>query len=280
MGNILYTTKGCTRCKIVKNFLEQNGIPYIEKDIRGEGKEEFQDFYKANRNKIYRGSNGIEFPIFTNGIELRQGIGPSIAFLYGGKNLDKFFKIGVLHKEWVDGITISEGSSMYTEDFLWVLRHIKNNNMKIQLSTNGKNSEILKRVLDEKLADDVIMTILGPFNLYTAILGEATDIKDIERSIILLPKFPKYRFEVHINPIISNGTSSEVSYLSTDEMAEIANQVEKLTGTKRNPFFIIIPENMKNDVEIIKEYKLGSIFAYRTAARKHQVLAEIEKKSS
>ena len=70
MSNLLFTATGCTRCKIVKSFLDEQGISYTEKDVRSDGKEEFQAFYKANRSSIYRSPEGIEFPIFTDGAEL------------------------------------------------------------------------------------------------------------------------------------------------------------------------------------------------------------------
>ena len=55
----IYTATGCTRCKIVKRFMEERDITYVEKDMKAEGKEEFQSFYKANRSAIFRDRKSV-----------------------------------------------------------------------------------------------------------------------------------------------------------------------------------------------------------------------------
>ncbi|MEW6622149.1 MAG: hypothetical protein AB1420_03295 [Bacillota bacterium] len=163
MSITIFTATGCTRCKIVKSFMDDRKIDYVEKDMKAEGKDEFQSFYKANRNSIHRGPDGVEFPIITDGVEIRQSIRPSIAFLHAGKKLDGFFRVGTLHREWVDGINISGGNPEDADSFIQVLKYLKGNNMKLQIDTNGKNSEILQRVLDEGLVDVAIMNVLGHY---------------------------------------------------------------------------------------------------------------------
>ncbi|MGI6227750.1 MAG: hypothetical protein ACOYJ1_16035, partial [Peptococcales bacterium] len=198
----IYTATGCARCKIVKAVMEERGISYIEKDMKAEGKEEFQAFYKANRSAIFRGPDGIEFPIIYDGENIRQSIGASIAFLYSGKKLDGFFTPGILHKEWVDGIHVSGGNPEYAEEFLTVLRYLKDHNMKLQMDTNGKNSAILQKILDENLADVMIMNVLGPQELYSQIAGEEIDIDDVKASLAIIANFPKFKVETVVTPVV------------------------------------------------------------------------------
>ncbi|MHB8073637.1 thioredoxin domain-containing protein [Desulfosporosinus fructosivorans] len=75
MSWVLFTATGCTRCKIVKSFMVNKGIPFEEKDMKTDGKEDFKKFYSANRGFITRGQDGVEFPVLTDGLEIRQGIG-------------------------------------------------------------------------------------------------------------------------------------------------------------------------------------------------------------
>lgn len=270
MSKILFTATGCTRCKIVKRYMGEHGISYIEKDIKVEGKEEFQTFYKINRNVIYRGPDGIEFPIFTDSVEIRQGIGATIAYLHSGVKLDGYFTVGSLHREWVDGIHISGGNPEYARDFIEVLRYLKNNNLKLQLDTNGKNSLILEQVLAEGLGDAVIMHVLGPVNLYGRILGEGVDADDIKKSIALTSRFPQYRYETNIIPVIrGKGEPESISYLTPDEIAEVARLIEEVTGSKKHPYFIRPMSKVAKDDRML--------FAYRTAARAFQVFAEVER---
>lgn len=270
MQKTLFTVTGCTRCKIVKRYMEEHNVSYVEKDIKVDGKEEFQAFYKANRNAIYRGPDGIEFPVLTDACEIRQGIGVILAYLHFGKNLDGFFTVGSLHGEWIDGIHISGGNPDYASDFIEVLRYLKNNNFKLQLDTNGMNSVILEQVLMEGLGDAVVMQVIGPVGLYSLILGKEVDADDIKKSIVLTSRFPRYRFETTIVPVIrGEGETKETGYLTPEEVAEVAKLIEEATGSKKQPYFIrVLPGSLTDE---------KMLFAYKRAARDYQVFTEVER---
>ncbi|MEG6616681.1 glutaredoxin domain-containing protein [Peptococcaceae bacterium 1198_IL3148] len=274
MSHIVYSATGCTRCKILKDYLKSRGIEYVEYDMKADGKEEFQQFYKNNRKAIFRGPDGVEFPILVEGDEIRQSIAATIAFAYAGTKLDGFFTVGTLHKEWVNGIHVSGGNPEYAEEFLTVLRELKANNFKLQVETDGRNSAILQQVLDEALADVVIMNVLGPKELYSEILGVEVDPTDLTKSMELVTKFPEYKFQTTIAPIErSNG---EVSYLTPDEVGAAAKQIEEATGSKKNPYLL-----KAFDVKAAKDdrFKIEppALFTYRTKARAAQVMTDIEK---
>lgn len=271
----IFSVTGCVRCKIAKNFMSEQGISFVEKNMKEEGKEDFQAFYKANRNAIFRGPEGIEFPIIYDGENIRQSIGAVMAFLYHGKKLDGFFSVGTMHKEWVDGIHVSGGNPKYTEEFLEVLRFLKNNNFKLQVDTNGKNSSILKRILEENLADVLIMNVFGPEKLYGQLAGEEIDIEDVKRSLALIPEFPKFKIQTTIVPVTrEDGT---VNYLTPEEIGETAKFIEEGTGTKKNPYVIkaFNPKTSSNPAYKSLE-PLENLFPYRSKARMYQVFTEIE----
>ena len=94
MSHTIYSATGCARCKIVKGFMDERGVDFVEKDMKAEGKEDFRKFYAANRPAIWRGPDGIEFPILTDGAEIRQGLAVCLAWLTAGSGLDGFFRIG------------------------------------------------------------------------------------------------------------------------------------------------------------------------------------------
>ena len=279
MGNLLFKVTGCTRCKIVKSFMVEKGMEFEEKDMKLEGKEDFKKFYSANRNAIYRGPDGLEFPIFTDGVEIRQGIGAAVAYLSAGKKLDGFFRVGTLHKEWVDGINVSSGNPDYAEEFLKVLRFLKGQAMKLQVSTNGKNSELLRRVLEEGLADVVVMDVVGPATLYSLLVGEPVEIDDVKKSLALVHQFPKYQLQTTVAPVIRQaGDSPEISYLTTSELAETAKLIEEGTGSKKNPYLLrLFKPEMTADERLKSIESISSLFPYRTTARAYQVLTEVEK---
>ena len=73
MGNTIYTATGCSRCKIAKKFMDEHAIPFQELDIKAEGKDAFGQFYRNNRSAVFRGKEGIEFPIFTDDADHSAG---------------------------------------------------------------------------------------------------------------------------------------------------------------------------------------------------------------
>ena len=175
MGNTLFTATGCSRCKITKKFMEEHGISFQEMDIKTEGKDPFAQFYRNNRSSVYRGKEGIEFPVFTDGTIVRQGVGVVIAFLHEGTRLDGFIGRSDLSHGWMDGIHVSGGDPVLTDDLAEVLGYIRKNGLKVQLDTNGKNASVLQKLLDQGLGDRVIMDLKGPMALYSALLGEEID---------------------------------------------------------------------------------------------------------
>lgn len=276
MNITIYTATGCARCKIVKGFMQERGITYVEKDMKAEGKEDFQAFYKANRSAIFRGPDGIEFPIIYDGENIRQSIGAALAFLHAGKRLDGFFTVGTLHKEWVNGIHVSGGDPQNTEDFLTVLRYLKDKNMKLQIDTNGKNSSILNQVLDEGLADVMIMDVLGPEQLYSRLAGEEVETEDIKASLALIQSFPEFKIQTVISPVSrEDGT---VSYLTPEEIAQTAKLIEEGTGSKKVPYMLkaFDPQEAVNP-EFKKLEPVTNLLPYRSKARTYQVFADIKK---
>lgn len=265
MNITVYSATGCTRCKIVKGFMSENNIPYVDYDMKAEGKDEFQSFYKANRPAVYRGPDGIEFPIVTDGQKISQGIAVAIAFLQSGDKLDGFFKVGIRHKEWVDGILISEGNPEFGEDFLSVLRYLKARNMKLEIVTDGRNSGLLERVLNEGLADLVIMHLPSDIAAFNS--------DDVRKTIALVPCFEDYKFIAAIVPV--TGADGEVRYLTPEEIAESARVISEVTGSQKNKFYIQPCQSggQKPPLEALPDAQL---FKYRSKARAYQVFAEID----
>jgi pyruvate formate lyase activating enzyme len=269
----VYSATGCARCKIVKGYMDAQGIAYVEKDMKAEGKEDFQKFYAANRNRIFRGPEGVEFPIVTDGTVIRQGVGACLAYLYAGTELDGFFSAGTLHKEWVDGINVAGGDPQAGEKFLAVVRLLKGNNFKLVVDTYGRNPALLEKLLAESLAEVVVMEVPPAAGVFERPPAQ----EEIAQSVALAMKAPEYRFQTTVYPVKDDGGTR---YLTPQEVAAVARLLENTTQSKKNPYLIRLyrPAQPKDErLGGLAPMPAAALLPYRTQARAFQVLAEAEK---
>jgi glutaredoxin len=281
MTNTLYTATGCSRCKIAKKFMDERGIPFQELDIKAEGKDPFGQFYRNNRTAVVRGKEGIEFPIFTDDAAIRQGVGVVLAYLYAGTKLDGFIGRSELSHGWMDGIHVSEGNLSLTDDLLTVLSFIQKNGLNLQLDTDGRNASILEKLLEHKVGSRVVMDVKGPLTVYADILNKEIDPEEIKSTIKLVSKFPEYRFETTVVPVVRQGGGEQtIRYLTPEEIEETAKLIQEVTGSHKEPYLLRLfhPEQCSDDrLKLVEKMSPSALFAYRSAARRHQVLTEIEK---
>lgn len=268
----IFSTTGCLRCKIVKSYMNDHAMVYEEHDIKTDGKDAFNLFYRKNRPDIFRGKEGIEFPILFTGEKIRQGVGEILAFLKAGDKLNAFVTRSNLSHGWISGLTLAANHKS-EEDFLEILRYLKANGLQVQLETDGHNARLLETIITENLADRLIFQLKGPAELYEAITGYPLESEELLASLLLAGKSPEYRIILPIACLIRPDGHPE--YLTHEEAARAAALVEKATGSKKHPFFIkgVIPPP---ELEI-SPLPASAFFKYRTVCRPHMVLAEIMK---
>ena len=281
MSITLFSATGCVRCKVIRQFMEQRGLAFQDHDALGEGREAFKVFYQENRPKIHRGPDGIEFPVYSDGDVIRQGLAPVLGHLAGGPALKGFFKPGVLHGEWVDGIDLSGGNPASGEQLLDVLQYLKKQGFKLQMETSGLNATLLKGILERSLAARVVMFVKGPLSLYGSILQRAVDPEEIRKSIALVATCSDYRFVTTVEPIVrEGGDPAKISYITPEEVAEAAHLIQSVTGDTRQPYFLRLFDPKHADDARLKAFEAlapNAIFSYRTQARRYQVKTEILK---
>ena len=278
MSNTIYSATGCARCKIAKRFMGEQGIDYDEFDIKAAGKDAFAQFYRANRNAIFRDKDGVEFPVFTDGTVIRQGVSVVIGHLIAGDGLDSFIGRSKLHGEWLDGICISGGDPARADDLIRVLSYLKQSGLKIQLTTSGQNAGVLEKVVARNLADRIIMEVKGPAALYEPLTGGAIDAQALNHSIRLATQCDAYLLYTVIAPV--QRADGQVSYLSPEEIGQTAQMIEAATGSKKHPYELrpFDPQSAADEALKSLDALPGSaMFKYRSAARRYMVMTEIEK---
>ncbi len=277
MTNQIFTATGCSRCKITKGYMADNAIDYEEHDIKAEGKQIFSQFYRANRSNIYRSADGVEFPVFTDGNTIRQGVGAIVAYLMAQGRLDGFISTGTLHGQWLDGIDISGGNPEHSEDLINVLGFLKSNGLKLQMTTDGHNAKVFETIVDKGLCDRVIMEVRGPFDLYDKLCGRLIDEAELKRSVKLASKCPEYHFFTTIGSVPDD---NGMRHLAPGEVASAAQLINDATGSKKHPYEIRpenLSQNKNNACKDIESLPEAAMFKYRTAARRYMVMTEIKK---
>jgi pyruvate formate lyase activating enzyme len=277
----LYTTAGCSRCRIAKKFLAAQGVAYAEKDFKGDGKEDFNRFYRDHRRQIRRSEEGVQFPILTDGDQVRQGLAAVLAGALAGGALDGFTGASGGSGEWVDGLQVDGGEPAHSGAFLEMLASLKQNGMKLELRTDGGNPALLEMLLTESLGDRVVMRVKGPLPLYARMAGGPIDAEEVCKSIALTARFPEHRFETIVGPVARQAAGTTgLRYLSPEEIGATARLIKEATGDHRQPYRLrrFRPEEASDEsMQALEPLGSRELLAYRAAARKHLVFTEIEK---
>jgi len=274
----IYTATGCARCKIAKRYMKENSIDYKEFDFKAEGKDAFAQFYRANRKEIFRDKDGVEFPVFHDGKEIRQGVSVILGYLMAKDKLRGYIGRSLLHGEWIDGFDVSGGDPEEANHLFEVLSYLKATGLKVQVTTNGNNATVLETLVNKNLCDRVIMDVKGPAGLYKQLTGQEIQEEELKKSIRLAAAAPEYSFYTNISPRETDG--GKIEFITAEEIGETAKLIELASGNKKNlytlrPFNPILSTNDR--LKALEPLPSSAMFKYRTAARRYQVMTEIEK---
>ena len=277
MSLILFTAAGCARCAIARNALRAKGLAFEEHDAVGEGREVFAAFYRANRPQVRRWKDGIEFPVLADGAVVRQGVAAAVAWFEAGARLDGYFVPTEPVKGWA-GVAVSGGAPGAVEDLVRVLSLLKSAGLKLEARTAGGNPDVLTRLLDAGLCDRVVMEVKGPPERY----AEGPAPADVGRSMALTARAPDHRFETTIAPFLPPGAAVAAApvYPTIEEIAAAARWIAEATGSPKQPYLLrrFDPSACADErLRAAEPLALDALVRYRSAARRHQVFAEIEK---
>ena len=203
----LFSATGCMRCKIVKSYMNDNNIDYQEFDFKADGKEEFNAFYRTNRSRIFRGDEGVEFPLLFDGDRVVQGVGVIIAFFKNEALLGRSVFRSNLSHGWVSGLNITTADDGLDDRFIDVVSFLKAHGLQIQIDTDGRNSRVLGSLIEKLLIDRLVFNLNGPADLYEKITGIPIQEKELAKSLSLLDQCPEYQIVLPITPFQNeNGT--------------------------------------------------------------------------
>ncbi|MCT4614991.1 MAG: anaerobic ribonucleoside-triphosphate reductase activating protein [Marinifilaceae bacterium] len=137
--------------------------------------------------------------IFTQGCNLNCGFCHNYDLIpknnQDNNYLDEADIINYLSKanKLIDAVTITGGEACMQNDLIEFIHKIKNLNLSIKIDTNGCNSEMLEKLINEDLIDYIAMDIKTELKLdsYKDIVGKRFNQKDLDnilKSISILKK--------------------------------------------------------------------------------------------
>ena len=269
----LFSAAGCVRCSVVKAYMDANGVPYREQDIKADGKDAFKSFYKQNRKAVVRGTDGIEFPILYTGERIYQGLGVALAFLIAGDRLESAVRRSDLCRGWVGGIGVYDRPDTDDDALMALLRFIKAQGLKVEIETDGTNPDLLAAIIQAGLLDRLSFLLRGPAGLYEQITGVRLTESKLAQSLNLLSPPVSYKIILTMEPFQRDGERS--AGLTPEEAADAARFVFEATGSKTHPFYIGPAPDLP-DAEPASIDR-PNLFKYRTMCRPYQVKCEILK---
>lgn len=251
MSVTVFSSAGCIRCEIVKSYLKNQEIPFVERDIQtDEGNKAFKAFYREHRDEIRRDAGGVFFPVVTDGSRVVQDAGATLAWFLCGGELDAAITPNNLGHGWIGGLDVSACDSRNAGAFREILRLLKAGGLATELVSNGKNASLLRDILEENLADKLRFR-------FSAAQAKNSELAESLR----VAKERAVKAEVLFFLDIQ-GPDGRLAPL---EAAEMARLMADATGDNRLPLRIV--NSAEGDGV--------NLLPYRTEARRWQVLAEL-----
>jgi pyruvate formate lyase activating enzyme len=159
----------------------------------------------------------------------------------------------------LDAVVVTGGEPTIHADLPEFILKIKDLGFKIKLDTNGTNPKMLKKIINQNLADYVAMDIKAPLSEYQSVVGVKSDLNKIEKSVkIIMESGLPYEFRSTLIPDIHAVTDiAKIGSLIRDAekwwLQRFKSDIElvnnKLSGQK--PFTI---QEMKEMKKIAEKY--------------------------
>lgn len=176
------------------------------------------------------------------------------------KEVINFLKI---NKKFIDGVILSGGEPTLQNDIINFCKKIKKLGFRVGIETNGSKTEILKKLIKEKLIDYVAMDIKTSIEKYERVIGrknkkEIKKIKENVKKSIELIKNSKIEYEFRITVVPKIVGKKEIK------------EIGKLLGRSK-----VVLQQFKNNkclnknFEKIKPYSIKKIESFASLLKKY-----------
>lgn len=277
MALILYTAPNCIRCRTVKAFLQDRGIEYSTVDYK-ENAPEFNAFYRANRKAIYRGAEGVEFPLMqdTETGAVRQGSGVILAYLLAKDALDGTIVRSDLWHGWISGLYISNCPDGQEDNVAELVSWLAKGGLLVLIQSDGRKADLLERLLTSGQVSKAIINIPGGPEVYECLGLAAPSAEELAKSIALVRATEQgvVRFQAIPVPDGEGGWRWPVR----DEAVSAAKMVYEACKDHSLAFGITAATaDLPLDMHGLEALDPQLLVKFRSAIRQHLFKADVEK---
>lgn len=141
----------------------------------------------------------------------------------------------------LDAVVVTGGEPTMHSDLPIFIKKIKNLGLKVKLDTNGTNTKMIKKLVNEKLIDYIAMDIKASPETYESVVEVPVDLRQIEESIIIIKTSGlPYEFRTTVVPGLT----------SKDEVGKMGQMIK---GS--NKWFL---QQFKSDMDLLNEKLQGN----------------------
>jgi pyruvate formate lyase activating enzyme len=156
----------------------------------------------------------------------------------------------------LDAVVITGGEPSLHPDLCVFMQSIKNMGYLVKLDTNGSNPDVVKQVVENRLADYIAMDIKSSFTRYSEAAGTKVDTADIKKSInLIIHSGLKHEFRTTmVNPLVFPEDVREIGLLIAGAGAYT---IQKFTDS---------PKVLKKELLTFPQYEEDEIAALQQEA--------------
>lgn len=275
MSLIIYTAPNCIRCRTVKAYMNDKGLEYTSVDFK-ENAQEFNTFYRANRKAIYRGAEGVEFPLFEDteaGVVL-QGSGVILAWLIAGKELDTTVVRSDMWHGWISGIYSSNCPDGQEDHLLEVISWLNKGGLQVIVQSDGRKADLLEKLLASGDVSKAVLNIPGGPATYERLGLTAPSAEELKKSIDLVraSALGVIRFQAIPLP-----DGDAWRWPVRDEVLDAARMVYEACQDHALPFLLsAATADLPIDMHGLPAFDSQLMVKFRSAARQFLFKADIE----
>jgi pyruvate formate lyase activating enzyme len=149
-------------------------------EIRGLEKFSSRDFPGHISSTVFLGGCTFRCPYCHNAeLVLRPESYPVLS-------MDLFLSYLDSRKGWLEGVCVTGGEPLLSEDLEDLVRVVKERGLLVKLDTNGSLPGRLEELVEEGLVDWIAMDIKAPLDRYSEVAGVSVRVEDIEKSAAIV----------------------------------------------------------------------------------------------